>query len=156
MSAAKKFKTLDDEPNMSISFAKLSSRARTPLRASAKSAGYDLFAADGAVIAAGARACIATDIQIAIPEGCYGRIAPRSGLAAKYGLDVGAGVVDADFRGNVKVLLFNFGDEPFEVNPGDRIAQIIMEKILNAEIVEVASLDATDRGEGGFGSSGIV
>ena len=93
---------------------------------------------------------------MAIPEGNYGRIAPRSGLAAKHSIDVGAGVIDSDYRGEVKVLLFNLSDTDFEVKPGDRIAQLIIEKYTMTEIQEVeGKLDDTVRGEGGFGSTGI-
>ncbi|OWK09626.1 DUT, partial [Cervus elaphus hippelaphus] len=80
---------------------------------------------------------VKTDIQIALPSGCYGRVAPRSGLAAKHFIDVGAGVIDEDYRGNVGVVLFNFGKEKFEVKKGDRIAQLICERIFYPEIEEV-------------------
>ena len=85
----------------------------------------------------------------------YGRIAPRSGLAVKHFLDVGAGVIDADYRGEVKVLLFNLSDADFEVKAEDRIAQIIIEKYTLTELVEVEELSETVRGEGGFGSTGV-
>ena len=91
---------------------------------------------------------------MAIPHGNYGRVAPRSGLAVKKHIDVGAGVVDSDYRGEVFVLLFNFGKEDFEVKIGERIAQLIIEKVVSTQIVEVEDLDNTDRGEGGFGSTG--
>ena len=90
-----------------------------------------------------------------IPVTCYGRIAPRSGLAWKKHIDVGAGVIDADYRGNVGVVLFNHGEEDLQVKRGDRIAQLILEKISYADIVEVDDLDATARGDGGFGSTGV-
>ena len=89
-------------------------------------------------------------------QGCYGRIAPRSGLAAKYAIDVGAGVIDGDFRGNIVVLLFNFGSETFKVKMHDRIAQLIIEKISYSEPQEVFSLDETVRGTGCFGSTGLA
>ena len=92
---------------------------------------------------------------MAIPLGNYGRIAPRSGLAAKHMIDVGAGVIDADYRGEVKVLLFNLSDTDFQVNAEDRIAQIIIEKYTPTQIVEVEELSETNRGEGGFGSTGV-
>jgi dUTP pyrophosphatase len=94
---------------------------------------------------------------MAIPTGNYGRIAPRSGLAAKNFIDVGAGVIDSDYRGEVKVLLFNFSDVEFVVNPGDRIAQLIVEKYTRTEIEDVVEgdLDSTERGAGGFGSTGV-
>ncbi|XP_036156594.1 deoxyuridine 5'-triphosphate nucleotidohydrolase, mitochondrial isoform X2 [Myotis myotis] len=97
---------------------------------------------------------VKTDIQIALPSGCYGRVAPRSGLAAKHFIDVGAGVIDEDYRGNLGVVLFNFGKEKFEVKKGDRIAQLICERIFYPEIEEVQVLDDTERGSGGFGSTG--
>ncbi|KAF2977762.1 hypothetical protein EK904_007730 [Melospiza melodia maxima] len=100
------------------------------------------------------KAVVKTDIQIALPSGCYGRVAPRSGLAAKHFIDVGAGVIDEDYRGNVGVVLFNFGKETFEVKKGDRIAQLICERIYYPELEEVETLDDTERGEGGFGSTG--
>ena len=98
---------------------------------------------------------IGTGIAMAIPIGNYGRIAPRSGLAAKHMIDVGAGVIDADYRGEVKVLLFNFGETDFAVSEGDRIAQLIVEKYTQTELVEVTDLSETERGEGGFGSTGV-
>jgi len=137
-----------------LRFAKLSEHAKAPTRGSAVAAGYDLYAAEDMVIEAGKRACVKTDIQIEVPDGTYGRVAPRSGLAAKHGIDVGAGVIDKDYRGNVMVLLFNFGESAFNVGRGDRIAQLVLEKISMAELEELPSLDETDRGEGGFGSTG--
>lgn len=92
---------------------------------------------------------------MAIPHGNYGRVAPRSGLAVKNFIDVGAGVIDSDYRGEVKVLLFNFGSTDFSIMPGDRIAQLIIEKYTMTNIEEVNDLDATSRGEGGFGSTGV-
>jgi len=137
-----------------LKFAKLSEHARAPTRGSVDAAGYDLYAAEDKIIESGKRACVKTDIQIEVPSGTYGRVAPRSGLAAKHGIDVGAGVIDKDYRGNVMVLLFNFGDASFDVKRGDRIAQLVLEKICMAELEELRSLDETDRGEGGFGSTG--
>ena len=107
------------------------------------------------VIPAGGRGVVKTDISIACPAGTYARIAPRSGLAVKKGIDVGAGVVDADYRGNVGVVLFNFGTEDFTVDVGDRIAQLILEKVNMAPVVEVEELTETERGAGGFGSTGV-
>ena len=106
------------------------------------------------MVPAGGREVVKTDIQIAVPEDCYGRVAPRSGLAVKKFLDVGAGVVDKDYRGNVGVVLFNFSKHDFEVHRGDRIAQLICEKISYPEIQEVSSLDETERGSNGYGSTG--
>jgi dUTP pyrophosphatase len=92
--------------------------------------------------------------MVSVPPGTYGRIAPRSGLALKYFIDVGAGVVDSDYRGPLKVVLFNHGEVPFIVKIGDRIAQLICEKIEYPELREVVSLKDTLRGNGGFGSTG--
>jgi dUTP pyrophosphatase len=83
-----------------------------------------------------------------------GRIAPRSGLASKHHIDVGAGVIDADYRGQVKILLFNFGTTDFEIKEGDRVAQLILERIYTPEVVEVQELEESVRGAGGFGSTG--
>ena len=92
---------------------------------------------------------------IAVPHDCYGRIAPRSGLAHKHFIDTLAGVIDADYRGNVGVILANHSKVDFEVKHGDRIAQLILERIYTPEVVECDDLDATDRGAGGFGSTGV-
>lgn len=102
------------------------------------------------------KALVKTDLAIAIPEGTYARIAPRSGLAWKNSIDTGAGVVDYDYRGNVGVILFNFGDADFEIKRGDRIAQLILERISMAEVQETEELFETTRGTGGFGSTGIA
>jgi len=127
-----------------------------PVRGSELAAGFDLAAAETAVVNAGDKAVIKTGLSIAIPAGTYARVAPRSGLAAKRMIDVGAGVVDYDYRGEVGVVLFNHGKEDFPVAAGDRIAQLILEKITMAPCVEVESLDETMRGEGGFGSTGVT
>lgn len=106
------------------------------------------------VIPARGKMVVKTDIQIELPEGCYGRIAPRSGLAAKNFIDVGAGVVDEDYRGNLGVVLFNHSDVEFAIAKGDRIAQLICEKIFYPQLEEVKTLSETERGAGGFGSTG--
>uniref|UniRef100_A0A8C9AJ67 Deoxyuridine 5'-triphosphate nucleotidohydrolase n=2 Tax=Lemuridae TaxID=9445 RepID=A0A8C9AJ67_PROSS len=143
-----------EEGSMQLRFARLSEHATAPTRGSARAAGYDLYSAYDYTIPPMEKAVVKTDIQIALPSGCYGRVAPRSGLAAKHFIDVGAGVIDEDYRGNVGVVLFNFGKEKFEVKKGDRIAQLICERIFYPEIEEVQVLDDTERGSGGFGSTG--
>ncbi|XP_078190332.1 deoxyuridine 5'-triphosphate nucleotidohydrolase, mitochondrial isoform X2 [Callithrix jacchus] len=143
-----------EEGVMQLRFARLSEHATAPTRGSARAAGYDLYSAYDYTIPPMEKALVKTDIQIALPSGCYGRVAPRSGLAAKHFIDVGAGVIDEDYRGNVGVVLFNFGKEKFEVKKGDRIAQLICERIFYPEIEEVQALDDTKRGSGGFGSTG--
>jgi dUTP pyrophosphatase len=89
-----------------------------------------------------------------LPNGVYGRVAPRSGLAVKHGIQVGAGVVDPDYTGEVKVVLFNHGDKDFEVKKGDRVAQLILERCETPEVEEVGTVEDTERGAGGFGSTG--
>nr|XP_048315719.1 deoxyuridine 5'-triphosphate nucleotidohydrolase, mitochondrial [Myodes glareolus] len=142
------------EDGSSLRFVRLSEHATAPTRGSARAAGYDLYSAYDYTIAPMEKAVVKTDIQIAIPSGCYGRVAPRSGLAVKHFIDVGAGVIDEDYRGNVGVVLFNFGKEKFEVKKGDRIAQLICEQIFYPDLEEVETLDDTERGSGGFGSTG--
>ena len=134
---------------------KLAAAARLPVKGSALAAGYDLHALVPTTVPAKGKALVSTGIAMAIPIGNYGRIAPRSGLAAKHMIDVGAGVIDADYRGEVRVLLFNLGENDFEVKEGDRVAQLIIEKYTMTELQEVDELDDTNRGEGGFGSTGV-
>ena len=133
---------------------RLSTLAKIPTRGSAGAAGYDLSSTENVCVYPGKRALISTGIAVKLPQGVYGRVAPRSGLAVKNGIQVGAGVVDADYQGEVKVLLFNHGDMQFNVNVGDRIAQLICERYEAPEVIIVTSLDDTSRGEGGFGSTG--
>ncbi|XP_059558188.1 deoxyuridine 5'-triphosphate nucleotidohydrolase, mitochondrial isoform X2 [Myotis daubentonii] len=143
-----------EEGGLRLRFVRLSEHATAPTKGSARAAGYDLYSAYDYTIPPMEKTLVKTDIQIALPSGCYGRVAPRSGLAAKHFIDVGAGVVDEDYRGNLGVVLFNFGKEKFEVKKGDRIAQLICERIFYPEIEEVQVLDDTERGSGGFGSTG--
>ncbi|XP_065880458.1 deoxyuridine 5'-triphosphate nucleotidohydrolase [Euphorbia lathyris] len=144
-----------DTPISFFRVKKLSENAVLPSRASPLSAGYDLSSAIETKVPAKGKALVPTDLSIAVPEGTYARIAPRSGLAWKYFIDVGAGVIDADYRGPVGVILFNHYDTEFEVKKGDRIAQLIIERIMTPDVVEVEDLDETLRGEGGFGSTGV-
>ena len=118
------------------------------------SPGYDLAAAHDTIIPARGKGLVKTDLSIAIPWGTYARVAPRSGLALKQFIDTGAGVIDYDYRGPVGVVLFNHAETDFEVKRGDRVAQLILEKIVMAEVQEVEDLDETSRGAGGFGSTG--
>lgn len=149
------FTSAQTQTNMHVlKFVKLSPAASCPSKATAGSAGFDLYSAQETLIRPFSRALIFTDLQIAVPQGHYGRIAPRSGLAINNFIDVGAGVIDEDYRGNVGILLFNFSSEPFYVRVGDRIAQLICEKISHPTLVEAQSLDVTARATRGFGSSG--
>ncbi|KAL9644371.1 hypothetical protein ABK040_005829 [Willaertia magna] len=133
---------------------RLTEHAILPIRSSVKAAGYDLSSAYDYIVPKRGKILVKTDLAIAVPEGYYGRVAPRSGLALKHFIDVGAGVVDSDYRGNLGVVLFNHAEEDFEIKKGDRIAQLILEKITLPNILEVDELDETERGSGGFGSTG--
>lgn len=139
---------------MELIVRRLTSKASLPVRGSPGAAGYDLAASEATIVPAGTRALVSTGISIALPAGVYGRVAPRSGLATKRSVDVGAGVIDNDYRGEVKVLLVNNGDGDLMVAVGDRVAQLVLEKFEVAEVVEVDELDMTERGAGGFGSTG--
>ncbi|KAF1936214.1 dUTP diphosphatase [Clathrospora elynae] len=132
----------------------LSTNARAPTKGSLYAAGHDLYSAKDVIIPARGRALVATEISISVPVGTYGRVAPRSGLAFKHGIDTLAGVIDADYRGAVGVILANFSDDDYAVKAGDRIAQLIVEKIVMPTVVVVDQLDASVRGAGGFGSTG--
>ena len=124
------------------------------MRGSSFSAGLDLFSIEELSLQPGQRLLARTGLATAIPEGFYGRIAPRSGLATKTGLDVLAGVIDADYRGEISCLLYNAGDETIELPAQSKICQLIVEKIITPTAVWVAELAETERGSGGFGSTG--
>jgi dUTP pyrophosphatase len=129
--------------------------AAAPERKSAGAAGYDLSACEDATIPPSSRALVDTGLAIAVPEGTYGRVAPRSGMAVR-GVAVGAGVIDADYRGSLKVLLFNHSPaETLVVQKGDRIAQLVLEVILTPEVEVTSELPAAERGIAGFGSTGV-
>ena len=136
---------------------RLSENAVLPVRGSGLAAGYDLASAEDIVIPARGKAIAKTDLAMAIPLGHYGRIAPRSGFSWKKHTDIGAGVIDADYRGNVGVVIFNHSDEDISVSQGDRVAQLIIEQISTPVVEDVeGDLDDTQRGEGGFGSTGMA
>ncbi|MBQ7019704.1 MAG: dUTP diphosphatase [Bacteroidales bacterium] len=130
----------------------------TPSYATEKSAGMDLKAdiAEPITLKPLERAMVPTGIYIALPDGTEAQVRPRSGLAAKFGISVlnAPGTIDADYRGEVKVILVNLSNEPFTVNPGERIAQMVVARYEKVEWDEVEVLDDTERGEGGFGSTG--
>jgi dUTP diphosphatase len=131
-----------------------------PQYQSAHAAGLDLLAAVAAetpiTLAPGDRALIPTGLAIALPPGFEGQVRPRSGLAARHGVTVlnAPGTIDADYRGEVQVVLANFGTEPFEVSRGTRIAQLVVAAVQHCELIETETLDSTMRGQGGFGSTG--
>ena len=134
-------------------FKRLSSFSYAPTRATAGSIGYDLRSAVDCIIKAHDRAVINTDLAFILPSKTYGRIAAKSGLTVKHKIDIGAGVIDSDYRGNVGVVLINNGENDFEVWKGDQIAQLILEKAKIVLAEEVEMLDETKRGQGGFGST---
>jgi len=146
---------------ISVYIKKLQETAKIPTRATDSDAGYDLYAIEDGVVPTGGRKVVGTGISIAIPmsrsiltPSYYGRIAPRSGLAVKKGIDVLAGVVDSGYRGEVGVVLQNFSDEDFLYKKGDRVAQLILEQCNTIEWIESDELDDSERSDGGFGSTG--
>ncbi|KAF8204877.1 dUTPase-like protein [Pholiota molesta] len=142
--------TTPQAPVTKLLIKRLSEKAKIPTRGSALAAGYDLYSHPCPW-----QSTRHTQLSIAVPVGTYGRVAPRSGLASKFMIDTGAGVIDADYRGVVFVLLFNHSDKDFQVEEGDRIAQLIIERIYTPDILEVdVRPRRTIRGAGGFGSTG--
>jgi len=129
-----------------------------PFRATPSSAGYDLHSAESYVIAAGKRQCVRTGVKIALPlidgRQTVAIIKSRSGSSFRSGIEVGAGVIDYDYRGEIRVILHNHGDDPFSIRAGDRIAQMLIMPVF-APIVVADDLGATVRGAGGFGSTGV-
>jgi dUTP pyrophosphatase len=144
--------------NVPVQIKRLPNGAGLPLPAYATSgaAGMDIVSAEQVTIAPGARHAVATGLAVAIPEGFEIQVRPRSGLALKHGISVPntPGTIDSDYRGELKVILVNLGHEPFAIARGDRIAQLVLAPVVQAVWDEVADLDATERGEGGFGSTG--
>jgi len=137
-----------------IQVTRLSDTAIIPTQGSPGAAGWDLYADESMIIQPGGRAMIATGIAVALPPDSVGMIWPRSGLALKQGIDVLAGVVDSDYRGPVGVVLQNHGWCPVKINPGDRIAQLVIQPIVPARLMAVGQLCDTHRGDGGWGSTG--
>lgn len=133
---------------------RVSPDATLPTRGSVGAVGYDLYSAVDTHVGPGERVIVNTGISISLPPGVYARVAPRSGLSVKHGIQTGAGVVDPDYTGEVKVILFNHGNAMFDIKQGDRIAQLILEKCDTPPVEEVYSLDDTERGASGFGSTG--
>jgi len=135
-------------------FKRLDQRATLPTRGSSSSAGLDIYSIDDLTIEPGQRTVARTGLSVAIAEGFYGRVAPRSGLAVNHGLDVLAGVVDADYRGELLCALHNTGDRTISLPAASKICQLIIEKIATPEAAWSDELSETARGAGGFGSTG--
>ena len=142
---------------MTISFKRISPDASLPSYARPGDAGMDLKSAEDAVVEPGARLLVHTGLAMALPEGYEAQVRPRSGLALKHGITVlnTPGTIDEGYRGEVGVILFNTGDTAFKIAKGDRIAQMVIAPVTSARIVETDDLGSTERGAGGFGSTGV-
>lgn len=140
-----------------IRFKKLVPEAVVPVQAHPGDAGFDLVSSEALSIPQGGRALVHTGLAIEIPVGFEGQVRPRSGLALKRGVTVlnAPGTIDAGYRGEVGVILANFGPDPFDVNPGDRIAQLVIAPVASVRVEVVPELTETERGKGGFGSTGV-
>jgi len=139
---------------ITVEVKKLNEKAKLPTYGSEFAAGADLCSLEDKVLVPGQRHLFKTGLAVAIPPGVYGRIAPRSGLAFKNGIDVLAGVIDVDYRGELGVILINHNPEQVKISAGDKIAQIIFERYSPATFVESDKLSETVRGDGGYGSTG--
>lgn len=139
--------------NKIIKFLKMHPEAKLPMRASEGAAGLDLYSVEAVSIAPGGRAAVSTGVAASIPDGYYGRVASRSGLAAKYGINVLAGVIDSDYRGEIICLLVNLGQESLSLDRGARVAQLIIEAIITPDPEWTDDLEDTGRGSDGFGST---
>ena len=137
----------------SLNFCKLTKNASSPTKATPDAAGFDLYSAHDIMVPAWGKTTVFTDIQIELPTGTYGQIASRSGLAQKYSLSVVGGVIDRDYRGNVGVILFNHSAENYNIKKGDKMAQLICQKIEYPILLEKDQLEETIRGSNGFGST---
>ncbi len=127
---------------------------RLPAYSSDGAAGADLVASEGLTLAPGGRAAVPTGLHLQLPPGHVGLVWPRSGLAVQHGIDTLAGVIDSDYRGEVRVVLVNHGGTAFEIKPGDRVAQLLVQPVERAVFTRVESLAGSERGENGFGSTG--
>ena len=133
---------------------RISDDATLPTRGSLGAVGYDLACTQDFVLDTQSHTLVSTGLGFQLPSGVYGRVAPRSGLTVKHGIHIGAGVIDPDYMGEVKVAMFNLGLQPVEFKKGDRIAQLILERCEVPDVLEVDILVSTSRGESGFGSTG--
>jgi len=138
-----------------IQIKKLSSTAVVPSYAHAHDAGMDLYACESMVITAGERGLVPTGMAMAIPAGYVGLIWDKSGMALKFGLKVMGGVIDAGYRGEVKIVMHNLSSADYHVEKGMKVAQMLIQPVMQMPLAEVSELDSTPRGEGGFGSTGL-
>ena len=142
---------------ITIRFKKLSPEATVPVQAHPGDAGFDLVSMEKASLPVGGRMLVHTGLAVEIPTGCEGQVRPRSGLALKHGITVlnAPGTIDSGYRGEIGVILANFGSEPFEIEPGDRIAQLVIAPVATVGVEVAVELSRTERGTGGFGSTGV-
>ncbi len=138
-----------------LRFKHLSDQATTPTQGSDEAAGLDVYSAEATTIPTGTQGLISTKIAMQLPPNHYGQLQPRSGLALKHSIDIGGGVIDSDYRGEIKVIVINDGDKPFQIKQGDRIAQLIIHRLPKLLIETVDQLSPTTRDKAGFGSTGI-
>ncbi|TVP75328.1 MAG: dUTP diphosphatase [Gemmatimonadales bacterium] len=145
MSQALQFRRLPSNPDLPL-----------PARATPGSAGYDLRAAEAITLEPGQVGVVPTGLEVALPEGVEGQVRPRSGLAARHGITVlnTPGTIDPDYRGELRILLINLGPDPVSLQRGDRVAQLVLQRFETPSVMEVEALADTDRGDGGFGSTG--
>ena len=134
----------------------LRENAKVPTRGSQFAAGADLYSVENSIVLPNVRIVIPTGIAIELPEGFWAQIAPRSGLAVQRGIMTMAGVIDSDYRGEIKVVLYNSSPTKVTINAGDRIAQLIIHKLFSCEFEQVTELSDTVRADGGFGSTGVT
>ena len=140
---------------VNVNVLKIHEKAVLPKQGSSLAAGSDLYSVEEYTLQPLSRRLISTGLKMQFPSNVYGRIAPRSGLAFKNGIDTMAGVIDPDYTGEIKVLLYNNSNEPFEIKSGERIAQIIFESFKQPLFNEVKQIQETERSSGGFGSTGV-
>jgi len=157
MPRKKKAKNKKKEIGLKVQIQRISEDAKLPCYAKKGDAGMDLYANEETKLSPGEVKLVGTGIKIALPKGFEAQVRPKSGLAANNGISVlnTPGTIDSGYRGEVKVILVNFGKEPFKVEKGKKIAQMVFNKVEEAEIEEVKELDETERGAGGFGSTGL-
>lgn len=140
---------------MTIKIKKLHPDAKSPSYAHSSDAGMDFYALENTIIQPNERKLIVTGIAMSIPHGYVGLIWDKSGIATKHGVKIMAGVIDAGYRGEIKILVHNLSSQSFAVEKGTKIAQMLIQPVVQKEIIEVAELEETERGEGGFGSTGV-
>ncbi len=143
--------------DIKVSIQRIHEKAKIPSYANADDAGVDLYSVKDIILNPGERVLVPIGIKIAIPKGYEGHVRPKSGLALKHGISIvnTPGTIDAGYRGEIGVIVINHGSEPYTIESGKKIAQMVFNKVEQADFVEVESLDETSRGEGGFGSTGL-